>query len=43
MNKNKKGFLDPFIKYLIDSKQLEIIIEEYPESQPVVDEVLIIK
>ncbi len=30
MSQNKKGFLHPFIKYLIESKQLEIIIEEYP-------------
>lgn len=33
MSQSKKGFLHPFIKYLIESKQLVIIIEEYPESE----------
>ncbi|WP_425381070.1 hypothetical protein [Spiroplasma endosymbiont of Polydrusus pterygomalis] len=28
MNNDKKGILHPFIKYLIETKQLEIIIEE---------------
>lgn len=41
MNQNKKGFLHPFIKYLIESKQLEITIEEYPveseETIPLID------
>lgn len=41
MSQNKKGFLHPFIKYLIESKQLEIIIEEYPaeseEILPLID------
>lgn len=32
MKENKKGLLHPFIKYLIDSKQLEIIIEEQSEN-----------
>lgn len=32
MSQDKKGFLHPFIKYLIESKQLEIIIEENSEN-----------
>lgn len=28
MNNDKKGILHPFIKYLIETNQLEIIIEE---------------
>ncbi|WP_308149978.1 hypothetical protein [Spiroplasma sp. AdecLV25b] len=37
MSQNKKGFLHPFINYLIESKQLEIIIEEYStESEEIV-------
>lgn len=28
MNNDKKGILSPFVKYLIESKQLEMIIEE---------------
>lgn len=31
-NDNKKGFLHPFISYLISNNQLEIIIDDCSES-----------